>query len=212
MLESIRRFFSAPVFEGDEDKNRGARILNAILNTLLVVVLLANAALLLGVPNPWATLLPIDSVLLMIVVSRLLMLRGNVSLGGSVLAASLWLVITLLIFLSGGLDTAASFAYVLVILMAGLLLGGRATIMVALLSVAASTGFYAADSAGHLPQAFLPETPFITWLALCVILIMSAVLLYLAVRGLTDALNRARRHESDLETRAQELEASRAAF
>jgi signal transduction histidine kinase len=109
-------------------------------------------------------------------------------------------------FAFGGVNGSSFSAYIVVILIAGLLLGGRASIGFAVLSGFTGLGLLYAEASGILqpPTAMSSSaTSLHRWVGETTSFIMAAVLLHLAIRNIREALERARRNE-----RAQ-LEANR---
>ncbi|HEX2994101.1 MAG TPA: GAF domain-containing protein [Anaerolineales bacterium] len=138
MKNVLRKIFAPPVFPDDEDKTRSAAVLNfagwSIAGVDLVVLLLVRPFLsggeLLGASN---------LILFGIVVLTLLALyvshRGYVKLGSFIVIALGWIGLTSLTVPSDGIRDAAFMAYILPILMAGLLLGWRWAIGFIVLSI-----------------------------------------------------------------------------
>jgi signal transduction histidine kinase/ActR/RegA family two-component response regulator len=83
---------------------------------------------------------------------------------------------------------------VLIVLVAGLLLGQRAAFIVAALSTLSGLLLVYAEARGLLPPAPPSYTPGVVWAAQAVWFVLAAVLLHLATSSINEALNRAR-HE-----------------
>ena len=145
MFTWIRQFLAAPVFEDDEDKTRAARILNTILRAVLVVMVVASpveAAASIATGQLPTSLL--TGAIGTVVVLGLLILtrRGHIQLASVVLAFALVGIVTLSLCISGGIHNPTVGGYVVVVVVTGLLLGGRAAIAFALLSVLAMLGMF----------------------------------------------------------------------
>ncbi len=95
--------------------------------------------------------------------------------------------------------------HIVVVLIAGLLLGNYATIAFAGLSIVAGIGMFIAESNGLLPSTVVFLSPVGKLLSPVASLIVTAVLLYLASRSIDDALERARRNERELADSNSEL-------
>ena len=81
-METIKRFFSAPVFEGDEDKTRRAYLLHVILVAQTYVLLFSAAGtLLVSMYDKMrlAEILIMIASLLLVALWRILMRRGQVT-------------------------------------------------------------------------------------------------------------------------------------
>ncbi len=129
--------------------------------------------------------------------------------------AAAWLVVGLIVaaitaslVVSGGrLDSPAVGGYLVAVIAAGVLLGGRAPVVVALFAAALAAGIGLAEERGLL--AVVPgHTPLSIFWARGLILGAGAALVILATRELSDATDAARRHRHSLALRGAELEAS----
>jgi GAF domain-containing protein len=212
MLTKIGRLFAPPVFEGDEDKTRAARLLNVILLTILVlpVVLIAWLLASLGVPTEFGDWYPIlsSAVLDVIVVILLVLLhRGYVAPVSAIVCLVIWGIVTIWIYLAGGIRDTTITGYFLVIAIAGLLLGGRAVIVFGALCVLASIGAFSAQVNGLIvvPTALQP----LDLATLVVVLVIAVVLLRFSVLSTADAFARARHNAQELGESNRELEAIR---
>jgi methyl-accepting chemotaxis protein len=205
MLAKIKHFLAAPTFEGDADKTRVAKLLNAILLVILVIAL-AYAITLLASPNWVAGLATAGLVVTLSLGMLALTRRGHVRLAGAILSSTVWIVLTVFTCLTGGIRGVSISRYFGAILVAGLLLGKYGAIAFGGLSIAAGLAMaYAADV---LP-APAPRTPLEAWLEMAVTTVGVTALLYLAMRSLNNALGRAYRNERELTERNEDLLATR---
>lgn len=145
-----------------------------------------------------------------IVVGLLVVARfGHMRLASYVVLSLSWLVITAWIYTVSGISSdSSSIMYVLVTVLAGLLLGGRAAIYFTLASAVAVLGAYAIEVAGLL---VVEERPVSLTDPLFVVLplVMTGMMLRYAVRSMTQALDRARKNERAQVEANHELEALR---
>ncbi|MBN1659549.1 MAG: GAF domain-containing protein [Anaerolineae bacterium] len=207
MWDQIKRLLSPPVFAGDEDKTRTAVLLNTILWTLIAT---ASLALLFFLFLPGGALyLPlVGAFALGYAVSMWLMRRGRVSAASLLLLASIWISMAGVCLFFGGTETPAYFGFMIVVVAAGLLVGGRAAIAFAGLSVVAGLGIAWAQSVNMLPAQIGTTLPVIQWGALSFFVAIVAGLINLASRSLNEALQRARRTAAELEEERAGLEAT----
>ncbi|MBU0702956.1 MAG: GAF domain-containing protein [Chloroflexi bacterium] len=208
----VKRLFAPPIFEDDEDKTRNAALLNAILWAAFTMV--AAAAPILILFNEDRTGMILSAVMVavfsLVVLSLIWMLRrGRVRLTGTLLASFLLVIITATIYTFGGIRNTTVSGYLLVIFIAGLLLGGRAALVFGLLSILAALGVFGAERFGTIPIPFAAEVDFDSWGMLFALSGLTAVLVGLAHRGIANALERARHSERTLIVVNKELEASR---
>jgi len=155
MQSWMRRFIASPVFEGDEDKTRTANLLNPLLLSLLGMLIIGAVA----APFVFAAKLPsaiaILALFAALLISKLLMHTGRVQQAGLLLVVGLWVPITGLVCLSGGMDSVDIIFYVVLTVMAGLLLGQRAAIVVAVVNIMIGLGTLILEGIGYpLPRIF----------------------------------------------------------
>jgi K+-sensing histidine kinase KdpD len=124
----------------------------------------------------------------------------------------LWLLITVWIFTSSGISSDSStLVYALIVVLAGLLLGGRAAVLFTLVSSLAAVGAYYVEANGLLVVVDRP-TSLADAIFVAVPLVLTGVLLRYAVRGMSDALERARTNEQAQLEANRELERLRASL
>jgi signal transduction histidine kinase/CheY-like chemotaxis protein len=126
--------------------------------------------------------------------------RGRVRLAGAIFVASVVLLAAGFTIQSGGIRSPALGAMVIMVMMAGLLVGERAAIGIAILATAIGFGLALAEWYGVLPAPTVQHTPFTLWIIQTVWLGVVIALSRLATRTVRAALRRA---ESDLAERRQ---------
>lgn len=207
MLDWIRTQFAPPIFEGDEDKTRIASLLHIILSSLLVMglIFVPIAALTKG---SYPGVLIITGMLAALAPVMLLMLRRGYVESVSVLLVSLLFVAAIgSVSVVGSIRVPVASLFILCVVIAGLLIGHRGTVIVAVLSLVALLGLWWAETASLLSPYVHEAAGFAPWLTLAVLLISTAVLLILATHGLNDALERVRRSEQALTESNRRLKA-----
>ncbi len=208
MSNPIKQLFAAPVFE-DEDKTRAAGMLYAILRTLLIVLVVAPilSSAVTGVHLQFSTLLISASGAAAILGMFSLARRGRVIWVGVLLLCALMGVTTFSIVITGGVSNPNPLVggYIAIIVSAGLVLGGRAAILFAMLSLLVVLGLFYGQTSGTLRLVVTgsPATGSAQLITTGAIFGVTALLLRLAARGINAGLERARQNE-----RAQ-LEANR---
>ncbi len=205
----IRKLVTAPVFE-DEEKTRAAALLNAILLILLVadLALTPITVAMSSIPASARFNLLLGSVGAVMFLGLLLLTRrGYVRIAGAVCSSLLLIMITAEIYAFNGIRNTTTAAYLVVIAIAALLLGGRAALVFGLLSVLATLGVYYAQVNGAIT---VPVSVNLSeWFLLAVVLAIGAFLLRYAVRSIAEGFERARRHAQDLAEINRELVSSR---
>jgi signal transduction histidine kinase len=196
MSARVWRLIAPPVFEGDEEKTRIARLLHIIL--LIISVLVGAYTIISLVTDVYWAGLAVEAVLLLIPLGLMrLSRRGKVQLASFILSLLLWGLISAGTYAYGGLQGSGPSSFFGVALIAGLLMGGRAAVLFALMSVLSLGGMLLAEMFGVAPSP--PEflTPTYRWLELSTTIIGVGGLFYLVTQSLENALERARQNERE---------------
>jgi GAF domain-containing protein len=214
MWQQARRFFTAPTLEhlaGGEEESQRARLLHWLVSIhaalMLAMVLISFVA-----PAPLVAASAVGSLLVVDVLVLYLNRRGRALLAARLFTAALWLVIAILTVLLGGVYGVAFSAYLVVVAVAGFLLGGRGAVAVAVLSILAGLGLAWAQENNYLPLPLGESTPIFMWLALSVYVLLMVAIVQLATRSLYTTLQRARQSEQSLISNLRQLEESRDAL
>lgn len=201
----LRRWLSPPTIADDEEQTRIA----ALLNTILLTLLAFGAGYTVASPLLVMTLrqgLHANVGTLLVYLGLLLLLRRGLVRAVCGLFVSLhWLMATLVAISYGGVVTPALLSYFSTIVVTGVLLGGRAAIGVAGLSVIAGGGLLAVEERGLLVVPPFAVSSLGMWWVAAVNMLLVAALQALADRSLRRALWRARRDEQILAERNEEL-------
>ncbi len=209
MLAQIKQALAPPIFQ-DEEQTRVARLLNGI--SLAILVMFIGAAIV----TPFTTETPQPPMqaaafgALVQLGVLILLRRRHIRLANWALCAALWVIVTVVSALFGGIGGPVAAAYGIVILVAGLLLGRRAGVIFAALSVAGATAILYDELFHAVPFSISTVTLTSAWVAQFAILTTTTLLLYLALGNLNDALARARRNERAQTATNRELSAVRA--
>jgi GAF domain-containing protein len=206
MVTWAKRILAAPTFEGDEDKTRVAGLLEILLLTTMTAALATVVVAPFVFAHPEVALRVAGLILLMAVISLILMRRGHVRLASGLILFGLWISFSTFMVLSGGVNSIFAMGYVTTTIIAGLLLGGRAAIVVAELSMVAGLGMFYANANGFLPEPVLVTGPGPAWINLTANLVVTVAMLYLATRGLQETLERARRSAAEMGRQRELLE------
>jgi PAS domain S-box-containing protein len=203
----IITWLAPPVFE-DEERTRVASLLNTISLTVLASAAVYIIATPFVNPNPALSWLITGAMVAPILGGLFLMRRGRVQLASGLLSLTLWSGVTLLAVFAGGVSpTGGGGGYIAVILVGGLLLGGRAGIGLAALSALTGTVILTAQVQGLLPPPLIPSTSASIWMLTLAYIAIVALLLHLAKDSINRTLERARRNEHALAQSNRELEA-----
>lgn len=196
MKTRFRRLIAPPVFEGDEEKTRIAHLLNTILFIVFGLVAIYTGVTLITDINLVG--LAVEGIMLVGSLGLLLLIRrGYVRLTSWVLALLLWVLISVGTYYYGGLSGSGISSFFGIVLIAGLLLGGRLALLFAGLCVLSTAAMLATEVVGVAPPP--PEfiTPTYRWAEFSTTIGGVASLFYLVIRSLEVALGRARRNERE---------------
>lgn len=217
LLTKIKQMLAAPVFEGDEDKTRNARLLNVLLWALLVAVAVPTPVLIFASSDLSAAAMTLGLVLafaLPLLGLVWLLHRGSVRLASVLLSILLLVVVTAAVFIFGGIRSTTAPAYLLIVFVAGLLLGGRGVIVFGLASVVVVLSAFYAERyiVGGIARPLAPEVDFDDLGMLFGILSVVTVVVNLSRNSIGSALDRARRNEQALAKSNRELKNSQDAL
>ncbi|MEM7115056.1 MAG: response regulator [Chloroflexota bacterium] len=205
MISIIRHVLQLPP-SLDEDETRIARLLRVILvATLILNPLYSIGLLLLDTASNLALWLN-TLIFIVEIASFIQMKRGFVRSASILLTVSWWLYFSFVNLTFGGSQSPAIVGYFLLILVAGLLLGGSSAIGFSILCVATGGLLLYVELEGNLPTLFEPPGPAYTWLSFMIATVIMAVLLRLATGSLSQALQNARYNASALAKNNKELE------
>jgi len=193
MINAARKWLRSPEFE-DEDKTRIASLLNIILLFGMGINIIDAATVLLLNSRP-ATTLSINITTFVMLGSFLYFARqGHVALTSLAACITFWVGIAVGMWNMGGVLNPIFGGYIVVILIAGLLLGGRAATIFAIVSAIAGLLSYNLDPS---VDQYLPNPTAVATM-LGMEFFIGAFLLYLADRSIKQAFERARRDETAL--------------
>jgi GAF domain-containing protein len=205
MWNKIKQFLAPPVFADDEEKTRIALLLNPLLLSLFVADVFAGLATLFVFAQKLGSGIAVVLIFVVAFVAKLLMQQGYVRASGLVFIIGTWLPITTVFQLSGQ-RSFAGVTLVSLTVIAGLVLGRRAAVVVAVLSSLTSLVAIIAAALGYpLPDLF-PAPQSANWVMFTMGLAMAVAPLNLALRSLNTALNRAQRYAVESEQQRAHIE------
>lgn len=184
-------------------------IVRAVTVAVLLVILLSLIEPANDVQLTLAIYLPM---LLALAGSAALLRRGKVALVGWVVSLLIWAIVSGVLVMLGGLHAHNAMAFVVALTIAGTVVGGRAALVVGLLSVASAFLAYMLEVAGRLPPPMVPVTTTNSFISVTVTLLLAGMLLALSLSSLQRALLREREAATQRDLaqaaalRAQQLE------
>ena len=154
MFARYQKFFAPIEIEGDPEQTRVSVLLNRLL---LMFIYILIPFLVIGpfiFPVWYASWVAFVCLVALWFLARYLTRRGYLRFFSMGFVLVLWILITWLVYLAGGLEhTPNAFSYVTIVVVAGMLLGGRGGIIATIMSVASLLLMLYLKAAGFLvPQ------------------------------------------------------------
>ena len=208
MQNPRRNIFSAPVFPEDEAKTRSAYYINAIVLVSIIVLVLFFALRVASGNRPLETPnLVLLSLILVLILDWVLIKTGAVRLAAYIHVGMIWIASTFLAWNGSGIRGTGFVSYFVVMLMAGLLLGVRTSIGIAVLSIISGFVLAYAETAGLIVPEQTPAMG--VAVEFTVLFIFSTLFMVLTISSLRRALANAKANARDLENSNKELSALR---
>jgi PAS domain S-box-containing protein len=212
LIIKLQRWLAPPIFPNDENKTLVARALHFVTLWTFATIVVIGLNTLLFTNEDLSDLALIPVGLGVAGMSYWQMRRGQVRRASLIFVCFGWAIVTVFVFLSGGLETIASSLYVTIIVMAALFLGWRAGVVAVGLTLATMLGMALAVRAGYpLPHLF-PLSGMTNWLLLAHILTLVLIMVISVERGLRQALGFAREQLGEREKAEEALRESEERF
>ena len=203
MLNSVRNFLAAPVFD-DEEKNRSAYYINAIVLISIPALILFFVARVAQGNRPFASenlvLLSLTAILTFVWV---LIKFGAIRMAGYIHISTIWIASTLIALSGSGVRGTGFTSYFVVMLLAGLLLGVRPAIGIAVISIISGFSLAYAETRGiiiYKPGPALGVAGEATFL-----FIFSTAFMVLIINSLQGAIKKAKTNAYELEKSNRQL-------
>ncbi len=193
MLNRIRQILAPPVFEGDEAKTRVASVLNTLVLIALVCALVYSFAFPLLTPLSTINLALVLPFFPILIIAFVLIHRGQIRAASFFLTSGTWLELIISAVATGGVRTPAFSGLIMVVLIAGVLLGRRASLGLAGLSMVAGLAMVYAQADGLITEPQPSYTPWVWWFSLGGFFLVAAAVLHLATYSTSESLERAHR-------------------
>jgi len=212
MINALQKLFQPPIFE-DEEKTRSAFYVNAvalinipILILFLIIRIIVQHVELFGTGN-----LVVMGLITVMITAWLLGKNGFVKIAATIQVSVIWLASTVLALIGGGIRSTGYVSYFVAMLMAGLLLGLRPAIGIAIISSLSGFGLAYAEKIGFIsyPANFDPNG---SATELTVLFAFSTVFMYLTINSLQSALKNSKENANELETSNRQLTSLRDAL
>ncbi len=180
MLSNVRSLFTPPVFDEDENKTRIASVLNVLLLSLIFGLVL------IGFVTRFERLINFGLSLLLTIGTWLIMRRGYIRFASITIVTGISILLAIVVPLTGGVRATTYGGFMVVILLAGLLLGQLASVTVALFASLLGGILIGFESRGiwEIPASTAGDLTY--WIVFTVYFLVSAIVLMLALRLIED--------------------------
>ena len=190
MAGTMRGLLTPPFRPDAEDASR-ARMFHTVVWIIMSACTLCLCIVMAAQPQIWQRVLRTIAVLdglgvLLLILSH----RTSTRVVSTLLVGGLILLVTVNSLDAGGVRSPGVVSYYIFVLLAGLLMGMRAGVITAFLCGLLALGLLVAELTGHLPVQSLDYGPVARWALLCMYIILGLVVMYLATRALSQALQR----------------------
>ncbi|MBI5946473.1 MAG: PAS domain S-box protein [Chloroflexi bacterium] len=190
MLNVLRRLFTPPIFENEEETRISQFLITFswIAITVLVLMILSRAVL--WTDATFVPLITFGVIILLLLFMQYLIRRGQVYKAGMLVVFGLWGTLTYLAWRADGLRDLAVIAYFIIIILSSLLLERRFALTVTSLSIASIWVFAILEEQGA--RVLHVDQPISYARDLTGITILIASLIYLLVTGWSRTLQSAK--------------------
>ncbi len=199
------KWLAPPIFPGDDERTRAAALVHAVLVlTFTMTVIGSVAGGLLG-PSGGLGFLPGLAIIVMELIAIFMVRAGHVRAGAWTLTVLLWLGITGVSVVLGGINGATITLFTVTILVAGMVTGWRGNLFATFASVITLTVFFALERSGNPLPMRMGESTLNVWITTMVNVVATSLLLNIALQQLNSAIRTSRQRERDLQTTLDEL-------
>jgi len=215
MIVWIKEQLRPPIFE-DEDKTRTAAQLNIILWTTFISMLLAAPIIILSSTSAMAMGISaglVGGILATVIGMLILLRRARVRLSTLLFLSVMLVILTAAVGIFGGVRSTTTPAFLLIILVAGLLLGWRAALGFGALTVLVVGGIFLVERGLETVVVPMPPLPdYDDFFILLVIFSVATAFIVFIRRNINTAFERIEENEQKLREANQELRESRDAL
>jgi GAF domain-containing protein len=193
MLKRLWLTFTPPRFENDE-KTRSASLLYTILLPVILVTLT------IGILDTTLSYLRVITGLLLVMelITLILVRQGRVYAASLIFVSAAWLTVVAITFALGGLNSTIISYTLIIILIAGILMGERTALVFALLNLVIATILLYLQSNNLLPEILPQSEPFRRWTTYIAAYFLVTVLLHIFLTTNRNALLKLKRSEVSL--------------
>ncbi|MDQ3004448.1 MAG: HD domain-containing protein, partial [Chloroflexota bacterium] len=152
----------------------------------------------------------VSSAILFLIVLFIFTRRRQLRLASTLLIAGLWIIQTVVVTIDGGVSSPTYVSYILIIIITSVLFGGRAGLIVSILSAATGAVLIFAESRGLLPAP--ARSTVAGWSTHSMLFVLIGIILALFNRDLKSALRNARQSAETIHANEEALRESEAKY
>lgn len=179
--------FAPPQYDNIEDNYSANMVFRMAWGWIIGVTILTLATVPI-LPSFWPRALEIVSMVdAAALVSLWINKKGQTKGASLFFSVCLWVIATVLILTSGGINAPALAAYLPVIITSGFLLGGMWGVYMAILSGLSALGFVVLELQGALPARQVVHTPISLWLVYSLSAVLIAMVQYLITSHISNS-------------------------
>jgi len=197
----IRRFFSPPIFESEEDNFR-AKFINGFAWVVIVLLTVAMIPYLTR-PATDLTVIMLSGLILVMFGALYVLRRGGVNASGMMIVILGWLVLGLQAYTADGVKDVILMAYIALGLFASIVVGWRMGSAVILTSIGAIWALALLEANGYFTPRY--QNPLVFSRDLSFVFLAITALIYFSTTSLRDAIARANKSEENLRALNQNL-------
>ena len=181
MLQKMVSWFRPPIFPNNEDNTLTASVLNAVLLSIIFGLVL------IGIVTRFERLLNYVLSLALTIGVWLTMRKGHIQVASLSIVIGLSILLAIVVPFTGGVRASTYGGYLIVVLLAGLLLGRWASIAVALFASLLGAVLLGLDAFGLWAIPVSSSNDLTFWIVFTVYFLVSATILILALRLIEDS-------------------------
>ena len=203
-FNTLKGFFTAPVFEGDTEKTRSAQLLYQIIRLIWILPLLLVTIGILG--GRAEVIPPAIAISISLLTLMALSQMGRVGLASTLFTAMIILLIGYADFQNAGNIQPSTLMFAIAIIMSGLLLGRRAPLVTAGLILVLHSFIVYFQMQGLIELRSAPAVGFENIVITSIMVVVIGFLFQFVISRLQFALDQARKDERELQISNRELQ------
>jgi len=206
MVEYFKQLIRGPAFM-DQDRERISQLIHTVLLASMIASFIYGVVIFALSPTFYASHLIIILILIHLLFTWVLAKKGRLTLASIAITGGLWILFSLAFLFTGGITNPSVSGYLLIIMMAGLLMGGRASIFFAVVSFGATTGLLLLEQNNLLPPFETRLNQQIgSYTVQTLYIFVTATMLFLTTRRVQSAYQQARANADTLLQLNQDLQ------